>query len=232
MAAERHIVGLGGGGDTPEQTLRLYEHVLSLTGKERPRLLYLPTAVGDAVEAVAQFYERFAPRAEASVMRMFPWPPRDLRDVILAQDAILVSGGNTANMLAVWRVHGIDAALREAWENGVVLFGASAGMICWFEAGVTDSFGPQLEGMRDGLGFLAGSACPHYDDEELRRPVYRRLVDEGFPPGYAADSGVGLHFVGTELHEVVAAVPGARGYRVEQSAGGAEETPLPARQLA
>jgi peptidase E len=216
VAVERHIVGLGGGGDTPEQSMRLYEYVLSLTGKERPRLLYLPTAVGDAVEAVAQFYERFAPHAEASVMRTFPWPPRDLRDVIRAQDAILVSGGNTANMLAIWRVHRIDEALREAWENGVVLFGASAGMICWFEAGVTDSFGPQLEGM-DCLGWLSGSACPHYDGEERRRPRYRELIDGGFPEGLAADDGVGLHFVGTELREVVSCRPDAAAYHVTRA---------------
>ena len=102
------------------------------------------------------------------------------------QDVIFVSGGNTANMLAVWRVHGFDAILREAWERGIVLAGSSAGMICWFEAGVTDSFGPQLEGMRDGLGFLAGSACPHYDGEERRRPVYpgwsRTASRPGSPP--------------------------------------------------
>ena len=91
---------------------------------------------------------------------------------MLAQDALFVSGGNTANMLAIWRAHGFDEIIREAWEQGIVLAGSSAGMICWFEAGVTDSFGPQLEGMRDGLGFLPGSACPHYDGEERRRPVY------------------------------------------------------------
>ena len=146
---------------------------------------------------------------------------------MLGQDVIYVGGGNTANMLAVWRVHGMDAALREAWEQGVVLCGSSAGMICWFEAGLTDSFGPQLEGMRDGLGFLPGSACPHYDGEELRRPRYRELVDGGFPAGYAAEDGVGLHFVGTELAEVVAAEPGKRAYRVER---GSEE-PLESRVL-
>ena len=102
-------------------------------------------------------------------------------------------------MLAVWRVHGFDELLREAWEQGVVLAGSSAGMICWFEAGVTDSYGPQLDGMRDGLGFLPGSACPHYDGEELRRPVYQELVAGGFPPGIAADDDVALHYVGTEL---------------------------------
>src|SRR5439155_13056443 len=123
----------------------------------------------------------------------------DLRAHLLSQDAVFVSGGNTANLLAIWRAHGFEQIVREAWEQGVVLTGWSAGMICWFEAGVTDSFGPQLDGMRDGLGFLPGSACPHYDAEERRRPVYRRLVDDGFPAGYAADDGVGLHFVGTEL---------------------------------
>jgi dipeptidase E len=158
-------------------------------------------------------------------VEFFPWPPEGLRELVLSQDVVVVGGGNTANMLAIWRVHGFDALLREAWEQGVVLTGWSAGMICWFEAGVTDSFGPQLDGMRDGLGLLPGSACPHYDDEELRRPVYRRLVDSGFPAGYAADSGVGLHFAGTELVEVVSSREGATGYRVEPGS----ETPLEAR---
>src|SRR5829696_9799585 len=109
---ERHIVGLGGGGDTPAETMRLYDYVLALTGKERPRLLYVPTAIGDAVDGIALFYERFARRCEASVLKTFPWPPDDLRELVLAHDAVVVSGGNTANMLAIWRVHGIDAALR------------------------------------------------------------------------------------------------------------------------
>jgi peptidase E len=151
---------------------------------------------------------------EVTHLSFWPWPPDDLRGLALGHDAILVCGGNTANMLAVWRVHGFDRILREAWESGVVLFGWSAGMICWFEAGVTDSFGPQLAGMRDGLGLLPGSACPHYDGEERRRPVYRRLVEEGFPPGIALDDGAAARFAGTELVEVVASVPGARGYRV------------------
>ena len=117
--------------------------------------------------------------------------------------------------------------LREAWESGIVLAGSSAGMICWFEAGVTDSFGPQLEGMHDGLGFLRGSACPHYDGEERRRPRYRELVDAGFPPGYAADDGVALRFVGDELREVVTDRDDATAYRVDPDS----ETPLEARTL-
>jgi dipeptidase E len=187
----------------------------------------VPTASGDDHWGVVRFYERFGARAESSHAAFHPWPRADLREHVLAQDAVFVGGGNTANMLAIWRVHGFDALLREAWEAGVLLCGWSAGMICWFEAGVTDSFGPQLEGMRDGLGFLAGSACPHYDGEERRRPVYARLVREGFPPGYAADDGVGLLFEGTALIEAVSARPGATGYRVTPDG----EEPLEAKRL-
>jgi peptidase E len=210
---ERHIVGLGGGGDTREQTQLLYEYVLALIGKERPHLLYVPTAIGDSDQDIVMFYERFAGRGELSHLKTFPWPPKDVRELILSQDAISVSGGNTANMLAIWKVHGIDTLMREAWENGVILWGASAGMICWFEAGVTDSFGPQLEAM-DCLGFLPGSACPHYDGEAQRRPRYRELVDGGLAKGIAADDGVAVHYVGTEISEIVTCRPGAAAYRV------------------
>jgi dipeptidase E len=210
----QQILGLGGGGDTPEQTRALLAHAFSLTGRERPRVIHVPTAVGDADSAVVAFYERCAGLGELSHLKFHPWPPAGLRELALAQDAIFVGGGSTANMLAIWRVHSFDEILREAWEAGVVLFGWSAGMICWFEAGVTDSFRPGLDGMRDGLGFLAGSACPHYDGEALRRPRYRELVEAGFPEGVAADDGVGLHYVGTELCDVVTCRPGAAAYRV------------------
>ena len=223
----RQIFGIGGTPDAPEQTAALLRHAVSLTGKERPRVLHVPTAVGDDAERVVLFYERFAGLGELSHLRFFPWPPDDLRELVLSQDAVSVGGGNAANMLAIWRVHGFDAILREAWEAGVLLFGVSAGMVCWFEAFVTDSFGPQLEGLRDGLGFLAGSACPHYDGEELRRPRFRELVDGGFPEGIAADDGVGLHYVGTELRDVVTCRPGATAYRVTRDG----EEPLDAREI-
>jgi dipeptidase E len=210
----QQILGLGGGGDTPEQTRALLAHAFSLTGKERPRALHVPTALGDADSAIVAFYERCAGLGELSHLKFHPWPPAGLRELALAQDAIFVGGGNTANMLAIWRVHGFDEILCEAWEAGVVLFGWSAGMICWFEAGVTDSFRPDLDGMRDGLRFLAGSACPHYDGEALRRPRYHELVESGFPDGVAADDGVGIHYVGRELREVVTCRPGAAAYRV------------------
>jgi dipeptidase E len=227
MGSEPQIVGLGGYAESDEQTRLLLAHVVGLSGCQEPRILFLPTALGDTDAAVVRFYERFAGLGRLGHLRFFPWPPAEARALVLAQDAICVSGGNTANMLAIWRAHGFDLVLREAWERGVLLFGASAGMICWFEAAVTDSFGPGLEGMRDGLGLLPGSACPHYDGEAKRRPRYRELLEAGFPAGVAADDGVGLHFVGTELRDVVSVRPGAGAYRV--SAAG--EQPLPARLL-
>jgi peptidase E len=224
---KQQIVGLGGYSDSGEETRALLRHVLSLTGVDRPRILCVPTAVGDSSEGITRFYERYAGLGELSHMRFFPYPPADLRERVLAQHAIFVGGGNTANMLAIWRVHGFDALLREAWEAGVLLFGGSAGMICWFEASVTDAFGPQLEPLHDGLSFLVGSACPHYDGEPLRRPRYRALVGGGFPEGVAADDGVGLYYVGTELEDVLTCRPGATAYRVTR----AGEEPLPARLI-
>jgi dipeptidase E len=211
----QQIIALGGGGETVEQTDRLNDYIVRAAGVERPKVCFIPAAVGDASEDIAYFFESlWAGRGELSVARFFPWPRPDLREHILGQDIVVVSGGNTANLLAISRAHGFDSILREAWEAGVVLTGASAGMICWFEASITDSFGPQLEGMRDGLGLLSGSACPHYDGEAARRPRYHELVAQGFPAGIAADDGVALHYVGTELDTVVTCREGATAYRV------------------
>jgi peptidase E len=222
------IVAMGGISWEADERRPLEDYWLGLAGTERPRVLVVPTAVAEKAEITAAIFEQLSPRAVVSQLSFFPWPPAGLRELALAQDAIYVTGGNTANALAIWRVHGFDAILREAWEAGVVLAGWSAGMICWFEAGVTDSFGPQLEGMRDGLGFLPGSACPHYDGEGERRPVYTRLVgEEGFPPGLAADDLVALRFDGTELAEVVSSRAGSRAYRVTPEG----EEPLEPRLL-
>jgi peptidase E len=216
------IVAMGGRPEPP-----LWDYVLGLARRQPPRICDVPTASAEGADWIVWFYEQFRGRGELSHLKFFPWPPEDLRRFVLDQDVLIVPGGNTANMLAIWRLHGFDTIVREAWEEGVVLTGWSAGMICWFEAAVTDSFGPQLEGMRDGLGFLSGSACPHYDGEELRRPAYRRLVDEGFPPGIAADDGVAVRYDGTELAEVVTVRADATAYLVERGS----ETPLPARPL-
>ena len=178
------------------------------------RVLYVPTAAMEDSASTLEWYERLHGRAELAHLHFFPYPAADLRELALGQDLIIVAGGNTANALAVWRSHGFDRILREAWNDGVLLAGWSAGAICWFEAAVTDSYGPQLEGMRDGLGFLAGSACPHYDGEALRRPRYAELVASGFPGGIAIDDDVGVRFEGTELAEVVTSRAGATAYRV------------------
>jgi peptidase E len=225
---KRTIVGLGGLSREDVERRRLEDYVLALSRAERPRVLFVPTAAADDAELSLLVYSQLGDRARVSHLPFFPWPPPDLRALALDQDVIYVSGGNTANALAIWRVHGFDRILREAWEAGVVLTGWSAGMLCWFEAGVTDSFGPQLEGMRDGLGFLPGSACPHYDGEAERRPVYQRLVAEGFPPGLAVDDCVALRFEDTDLAEVVSARTGARAYRVTPE----REDPIEPRLLA
>ena len=196
-------------------------------------MLFLPTASGDAESFAAAFRAAFPPgRAEGSVLSLFRREVDDLQAHVLAHDVVYVGGGSTANLLAVWRLHGLDVALRAAYEAGVVLAGISAGMNCWFSASVTDSFGPELSGLDAGMGLLPGSACPHYDGEPRRRPTYRRLVAEGFPGEYAADDGAALVFSDGALTEVVASRPGARAYRVELRDGAVSEQPLPARLLA
>jgi dipeptidase E len=222
--AERQIVAIGGGMLCPA----MCAYLVGLTGRERPRVLYIGTATAENPDAALLVYDRFAGLAEVSRLEFFPWPPENLSSVVLESDVVFVGGGNSANMLAIWRVHGVDGLLRQALDAGVVLAGSSAGGLCWFESGVTDSFGPELDQM-DYLGFLSGSFCPHWNDEEQRRPRYHELLTEGMAPGYAADAGVGLHFVDGELREVVACEEGSKAYRVELRDGEIAETPIEAR---
>lgn len=218
---------MGGGGFMMEVDSPLDDFLLSLSSAPRPSVCFVPTPTGDSDRVIAAFFEAFSGRdCEPSCVRLFGAPEHP-GEHLSTQDVIYVSGGNTANALALWRLHGVDRALRDAWERGAVLGGVSAGANCWFECSVTDSFGPGLAPLRDGLALLPGSFCPHYDGEELRRPVFTGLVEAGFPAGYAADDGAALHFVGTDLCEVVSSRPGARAYRVEH--GG--ETPLEPRVL-
>jgi peptidase E len=206
---------MGGGGFSSDPASPLDDFMLALSDAARPRVCLVPTPSGDSDRAIALFFEAFSRReCVPSCLHLFGVPD-DPVDHLTAQDVIYVSGGNTANALAIWRLHGVDMALRAAWERGAVVGGVSAGANCWFECSVTDSFGPDLQPLRDGLGLLAGSFCPHFDGEELRQPRYAALVDAGFPSGYAADDDAAFHFAGTELREVVSARDRAAGYRVE-----------------
>jgi peptidase E len=224
---------MGGGGFSTEGRDAAFDRfVRRLTGKRRPRVLFLPTATGNVATYVASFHDAFGTRTSASHLDLFVRTHDDLRAMALDQDLIYVGGGNTANLLAIWRTHGLDAILADAWEQGVVLAGVSAGGLCWFDGGVTDSFGPDLAPIDGGLGLVHGTFCPHYDSEPLRRPMYTRLVGDGtLGSGWAADDGAALHFVGRELAEVVVSTRGAAAYRVTGSGGTGQEQRLEGRLL-
>jgi peptidase E len=232
--SNRTIVAIGGGGfGRDPYDPRLDDYLLSLVDSDRPRVSFLPQASAECKDYVARFFHAYARRADASWVSLFDRRVLDLRAELLGQDMIFVGGGNTANMLAIWRVHGVDEILREAWESGIVLCGVSAGAICWFESSVTDSFGLQLDALPDGLSFLPGSFCPHYDGEERRRPVYRELISSGrLPPGVAADDCVAVRYAGRDLAEVVSTSPTASAWRLERNANtGYDEEPIEPRRL-
>ena len=213
--SERHIVAIGGAALVPDAgNLALERYILGVCGKAKPRVCFVPTASGDDVTYVARFYESYARFGVGlDVLRFFRRTPADLRAYLFGFDVVHVGGGNTRSMLATWRYWEFDTILREAWERGIVLCGSSAGSICWFDGGVTDSIAGELTAMM-ALGFVSGSNCPHYDGEKERRPAYRRLIAAGeLAPGYACDDGVALHYIGTELAEIVTSRPAAAAYR-------------------
>jgi dipeptidase E len=213
----RQIVAFGGGGFSMESGNPLLdEYVLGLAGAERPRVCFLPSASGDADHYIVRFYRAFpAERCEASHISLFrrEQGPADLRDHLLSQDMIYVGGGSVISLLGVWRAHGIDEILREAWEAGVVLCGLSAGSLCWFAEAVTGFHGTPRR--VEGLGLLPFSNCVHYEPGSSRRRAYHDFLREGLRPGYAAEDGAALHFNGAELSRVVASRPAARGYRLD-----------------
>ena len=240
----RPIVAMGGGGfdsaqdprhepsDLDGLVLRFASERVAARERARPRVCFIGTASGDDPRTIGRFHAAFDHRAEASHLGLFDRTVVDIEAFLLDQDAIYVGGGNTASLLAVWRAHGVDAALRAAHEAGVVLAGRSAGSICWFDAGTTDSYGPPLQAVQDGLGLIAGSHSPHYDGEAERRPTYHRLIADGtLPDGYAADDGTALVFDGPTLIEAVTERDGTSAYRVALEAGSVIETPIPTRRL-
>jgi dipeptidase E len=217
--APRQIVAFGGGGFSMESGNPLLDdYVLGLCKVERPRVCFLPSASGDADHYIVRFYRAFSShRCEASHISLFrrEQGPEDLRRHLLAQDLIYVGGGSVVSLLGVWRAHGIDTILREAWEAGVVLCGLSAGSLCWFEEALSGFHGEPRS--LPGLGLLPFSNCVHYEPGSKRRKAYHRFLHEGMRPGYAAEDGAALHFTGTELSRVVASRPRAHAYRLDVS---------------
>lgn len=241
MTADAPTILATSGGFLPDtrRVLRvgpLIEHALELAGRPaRPKLTAVLTAGGDQEHWAARVHAAFyGTPVSVTVLTLLPMPNLDdVRGHLLDQDVVWVGGGSVAGLLALWRLHGLDADLRAAWEAGVVLTGVSAGSICWHVGGPTDSFGPQLRVVTDGLALLPYGNGVHYDSEEQRRPLLHRLVADGtLPLSYATDDGVGLHYRGVELVEAVADRPGVAAYRVERSPDGSvTETRLEPRLL-
>ncbi len=229
----RQIIAMGGAvlvGDSENRSLERY--VIAASRKDRPRALFLGTASGDDAARLNVFYEAYGSLGCSTAhLAFFRRTAQDIRALVLGQDIVHVGGGNTRTMFAVWREWGMTDILREAYDRGIVLCGSSAGSICWYEEGVTDSVAGALGPIR-GLGLLKGSHCPHYDAEADRRPAYHRLVASGqLSPGIAADDGVALHYVDGELHAIVRARPNVAAYRLERNGDGVRETRLEARGL-
>ena len=228
------MVLLGGGGfsaDPADTTLD--DYTLALTGVARPRVCFLPTASGDALSYIEKFRDAFGPsRARASFLPLFRRNPgQNPAEHLLAQHVIYIGGGNTANALAVWRVHGVDKALLAAWRKGVVITGVSAGLLCWFNACLTDSYG-DLAPLQDGLRVLPGAACPHYDGEPGRRAaLHAAVATRALPDTLAVDDYCAVHFVGRRLHRVLAARPDATAHYVTRIGRTVSEEPLPADLL-
>ncbi len=200
----------------------------------KPRLCYIGTASGDDPWWSAQIHEAATEaKVELTVLNLFPMPPTsDLAGMLGEHDAVWVGGGSCANLLALWRLHGLDAALWRAWQAGVVMAGVSAGSLCWHVGGTTDSFRPELDVLANGLGFLPYANGVHYDSEVRRRPLLQSLVAAGtLPEAYATDDGVGLHYVGDRLVEAVSEIPDKGAYHVVRDGDAVTEERIEARLL-
>ncbi|MCC5800595.1 Type 1 glutamine amidotransferase-like domain-containing protein [Rossellomorea vietnamensis] len=217
----KQIIAMGGGGFSMEpDNLLLDQYIINQSNASRPKVCFLPTASGDAEGYIERFYISFSSlTSEPSHLSLFKPSTRDLEGFLLEKDIIYVGGGNTKSMLALWKEWGIDVILRKAWESGTILAGLSAGSICWFEEGTTDSYGDGLDTI-EGLGLIPGSHSPHYDGEENRRPLYHSFIERGeLNTGYAADDGAALHFIDGGLDQAVSSRPYASAYRVEKKDG-------------
>ena len=239
-AASPTILATSGGlrrdGRTDVSFAPLVFHAIELSGVtgRAPRLCHLGTAGGDQRYFQAMLNDAGqAAGITVSHLNLFSMPNTDdMTGLLLEQDVVWVGGGSVANLLALWRLHGLDESFRQAWGAGVVLSGVSAGSICWHVGGTTDSFGPDLQPVTNGLGFLPFSNGVHYDSEKQRRPIYQRLIADGtLPDGYATDDGTGLVYLGTEMTEAVTEVRGKGTYRVTREGSQAHEERIEPRAL-
>jgi peptidase E len=242
VPSDRPTILATSGGIVPAKRTRwqlgpLTEYALDLAGVDgrRPKVCFLATALGDDIATIYNFYGAAQARGlEPSHLALFAMPNvEDVTEHLLAQDVVWVWGGSVAGLLAMWRLHGVDRAMRTAWEAGVVLTGVSAGSICWHVGGTTDSFGPDLRPVTNGLGLVPYSNGVHYDSEEQRRPLFQSLIADGtLPAGYATDDGAGVLYRGTEFVEAVTEKDDAAAYTVEPGPDGtAVETRLDTRRL-
>lgn len=212
----RQIIALGGGGFSMEPENPLLDlYILKQANKANPKICFISTASGDSDNYISRFYTFFNQQdCKPSHLSLFKPPTRDLETFILDKDIVYVGGGNTKNLLALWKEWGLDGILRKAWDQGVILAGLSAGSICWFEEGVTDSYGYDLESIKC-LGFLKGSNCPHYDGEIERRPTFHKLIEsKKIKSGIATDDGVAIHYNEQEISRIVSSRPNAKAYYV------------------
>jgi len=216
----RHIIALGGGSFSQQIGISpIDRYILSLSGKQYPKIAFLPTAAGDSTTYVHKFYDSFS-RADClmSHYSIFGNNHLDIRSYLLEQDIIYVGGGNTFNMLTLWKARGVDTILRECWERGIIMCGISAGSLCWFRAGNTDSFGTMDK--IECMSWLPFSNSPHYDTELTRRPNFYELIRTNqIPAGYGVDEGVALHFQDQNLFKVIAEKTEARAYWIEVKNG-------------
>lgn len=229
MVVARSIVAMGGGGFSSGNSM-LDRYALSLVEAERPKVCFIPTASGDDAGYTLEFFRAYSSYGcDPFVLNLFSREVEDIKSFLLGMDMVYVGGGSTANLLSVWRLHGVDKALEEAWYAGVLLSGLSAGANCWFEASTTDSYLiGKADALNDGVGFIPGSYCPHYSSEPERRPNYMNMVASGvLPSGYACEDGTAVHFIGTELKTAVSVDGDARAFRVARVGDGASEEELP-----
>lgn len=241
MAADAPTILATSGGMIPGRRIRfevgpLTDYAIELSGAAgTPKVCYLASALGDSAESIRSFYDAARLRGlDPSHLALFPMPNlEDVRAHLLDQDVIWVGGGSVAGLLAMWKLHGVDELMREAWQARVVLTGVSAGSICWHVGGSTDSFGPDLRPVTNGLGLIPFSNGVHYDSEPQRRPIFHQLIGAGtLPAGYATEDGVGVLYRGTQFVEALTERKDKAAYWVSRDSGGAvDEQRLETRLL-